>query len=99
MAGLAASAATVAVASGWWVAIVELIPASARPYIGGSTNNSVLDLVLGYDGFGRIFGQGIGDGASGAAGGFQTRSRERAARASLEGKADKPRAETPYRVP
>ena len=69
MVGLAASAATVAVASGWWVAIVELIPASARPYIGGSTNNSVLDLVLGYDGFGRIFGQGIGDGASGAAGG------------------------------
>src|SRR5207245_2293685 len=25
---------------------------------GGSTNNSVLDLVLGYDGLGRIFGQG-----------------------------------------
>jgi 4-amino-4-deoxy-L-arabinose transferase-like glycosyltransferase len=60
--GLAAAAVTVAVTSGWWVAIVELLPASSRPYIGGSTNNSILDLVLGYDGLGRIFGQGIGDG-------------------------------------
>ena len=46
------------VASGWWVAIVELIPAASRPYIGGSTTNSVLDLIFGYDGLGRIFGQG-----------------------------------------
>ena len=45
------------VASGWWVAIVELIPASSRPYIGGSTNNSVLDVLFGYDGLGRIFGR------------------------------------------
>ena len=64
LAGLAAAALTVVVTSGWWVAIVELIPASARPYIGGSTNNSVLDLILGYDGLGRIFGQGIGGGAA-----------------------------------
>lgn len=68
LAGLVASAATVALASGWWVAIVELIPAAARPFIGGSTNDSVLDLILGYDGFGRIFGQGNG-GAPGAVGG------------------------------
>ncbi len=60
--GLAAAAVTVAVTSSWWVAIVELLPASSRPYIGGSTNNSVLDLVLGYDGLGRILGQRIGDG-------------------------------------
>jgi len=58
--GLAAAALTVALTSGWWVAIVELIPASSRPYIGGSTTNSVIDLLLGYDGLGRIFGQGIG---------------------------------------
>jgi 4-amino-4-deoxy-L-arabinose transferase-like glycosyltransferase len=48
------------VSSGWWVAIVELIPASARPYIGGSQNNSVLDLILGYNGFGRITGNETG---------------------------------------
>jgi len=64
VASLAASAVIVAVTSGWWVAIVELIPAAGRPFIGGSTNNSVLDLILGYDGLGRIFGEGIGGGAA-----------------------------------
>src|SRR5581483_8893339 len=44
------------VASGWWVAAVELWPASARPYIGGSQNNSLLGLIFGYNGFGRITG-------------------------------------------
>ena len=29
--------------AGWWVAIVELWPASTRPYIGGSQNNSILE--------------------------------------------------------
>src|SRR5919204_5069888 len=58
--------------------IVDLIPASSRPYIGGSTDNSVLNLVLGYNGLGRIFGQsgpagggpggGVGDGFGGVAG-------------------------------
>jgi 4-amino-4-deoxy-L-arabinose transferase-like glycosyltransferase len=62
---------TVVAASGWWVLIVELVPASMRPYIGGSTNNSVLDLIFGYDGLGRIFGGsgGQGGGAGGAGGG------------------------------
>jgi 4-amino-4-deoxy-L-arabinose transferase-like glycosyltransferase len=59
---------TVLVASGWWVLAVELIPASARPYIGGSTTNSALELVFGYDGLGRIFG-GSGPGGGGGAGG------------------------------
>src|SRR6185369_699009 len=58
--GLLAAGFTVAIASGWWVAIVELLPASARPYIGGSTTNSALELLLGYDGLGRIFGGGRG---------------------------------------
>jgi len=62
--GLLVAGITVLVTSGWWVAIVELIPASSRPYIGGSTNNSVLELIFGYDGLGRIFGQGIGGGSN-----------------------------------
>jgi len=62
LAGLALAAVATFAASAWWVAIVELIPAGSRPFIGGSTNNSVLDLVLGYDGLGRIFGQGGGAG-------------------------------------
>ena len=48
------------VAAGWWVAIVELVPASSRPYIGGSQTNSVLELTLGYNGFGRLTGNEIG---------------------------------------
>lgn len=56
-------------ASAWWVAAVELIPASARPYIGGSDTNSALELLFGYDGLGRIFGLG-GPGPGGGGGGF-----------------------------
>ncbi len=67
-AGLAVALVAAIAASAWWVAIVELIPAPSRPYIGGSTNNSVLDLVFGYDGLGRIFGQGAGGGRLGAPG-------------------------------
>ncbi len=64
VAGLAVIAA-----SGWWVLIVELVPPSMRPYIGGSTNNRVLDLVFGYDGLGRLFEGFGGREAAGAPGG------------------------------
>ncbi|MGW2931030.1 glycosyltransferase family 39 protein [Streptomyces sp. NPDC001156] len=66
--------ATVAmvVSGGWWVAIVELWPASSRPYIGGSQNNSFLELTFGYNGFGRINGDETGSvGGMGGAGGGQ----------------------------
>ena len=74
IAGLAIAGATTLVASGWWVAIVDSIPAALRPYIGGSTNNSTLDLLLGYDGLSRIFGFlsgrfGIDGGGGGVDGG------------------------------
>ena len=61
--GLLASGLAVLAASGWWVAIVQLIPAAARPYIGGSNGNSVLELIFGYDGLGRIFGNSPGGSA------------------------------------
>jgi 4-amino-4-deoxy-L-arabinose transferase-like glycosyltransferase len=62
---LLAAGAAVVVAAGWWVAIVSLIPASARPYIGGSQHNSILELTLGYNGFGRLTGTEIGSVGSG----------------------------------
>ena len=68
--GLAVAFAAVLVASGWWILVMELLPASARPFVGGSTNGSALDLVLGYDGLGRIFGGSGGPGGGGAGGGF-----------------------------
>ena len=61
--GLAACAGVLILASAWWVGVVQLIPASARPWIGGTSSNSVLDLVLGFDGFGRFLSRG----AAGAA--------------------------------
>ncbi|MFI0775475.1 ArnT family glycosyltransferase [Streptomyces sp. NPDC021212] len=58
------------ISGGWWVAIVELWPASSRPYIGGSQNNSFLELTFGYNGLGRINGNETGSvGGGGARGG------------------------------
>jgi 4-amino-4-deoxy-L-arabinose transferase-like glycosyltransferase len=48
------------VSAGWWVAIVALWPASSRPYIGGSQDNSILNLIFGYNGFGRLTGNESG---------------------------------------
>ena len=63
---LAGGAAMVA-AGGWWVLVTVLWPASSRPYLGGSTNNSVLQLALGYNGLSRILGRGGGPGGGGGA--------------------------------
>ncbi|WP_433515264.1 ArnT family glycosyltransferase [Nonomuraea sp. CA-143628] len=43
------------VSSLWWVAMVAFWPGN-RPYIGGSTDGGAWDLVVGYNGLGRIFG-------------------------------------------
>ena len=48
------------VAAGWWVAIVALTPAADRPYVGGSQHNSILELIWGYNGLGRITGNETG---------------------------------------
>lgn len=54
-----AGAALVA-SAGWWVLAVALVPASSRPYIGGSQHDSVLELALGYNGIGRLNGDETG---------------------------------------
>ncbi|MBM7775152.1 4-amino-4-deoxy-L-arabinose transferase-like glycosyltransferase [Actinokineospora baliensis] len=66
IAHLFAAVAAVAVAGGWWVAVVELIPSGSRPYIGGSQNDSVLELTLGYNGLGRLTGDEVGSVGGGA---------------------------------
>ncbi|MET9455277.1 glycosyltransferase family 39 protein [Streptomyces canus] len=67
---LAAATGALIVSGGWWVAIVELWPASSRPYIGGSQNNSFLELTFGYNGLGRLNGEETGSvGGGGGAGG------------------------------
>ena len=66
---LGALAATI-VSAGWWVALVELVPESWRPYVGGSETNSVLELIFGYNGLARILGNGGGGGPGGGGTGF-----------------------------
>ena len=60
------------VSAGWWVAVVALTPAADRPYVGGSQDNSILNLIFGYNGFGRLTGNEsgsvVGGGGAGSAG-------------------------------
>ena len=64
---LVAATGAVIVSAGWFVALVALWPASSRPYIGGSTDNSLWELAIGYNGLSRIFG-GAGNGGGGGGG-------------------------------
>ncbi|MFZ0043176.1 MAG: glycosyltransferase family 39 protein, partial [Solirubrobacteraceae bacterium] len=65
---LLAGAGALVLSAGWWVAIVALWPAASRPMIDGSSDNSILNLIVGYNGLGRIFGSG-GPGGGGVGGG------------------------------
>jgi 4-amino-4-deoxy-L-arabinose transferase-like glycosyltransferase len=57
---LLAAGAALVISSGWWVATVALWPAADRPYAGGSQTNSILELIFGYNGVGRLTGDEIG---------------------------------------
>ncbi len=59
---LLAAALLIVLLGGAWIAFVELTPASERPYVGGSTNNTEINLTFGYNGFGRVEGQKGGPG-------------------------------------
>ncbi|MFI5935861.1 ArnT family glycosyltransferase [Actinoplanes sp. NPDC051494] len=64
------SGLAIVVSAGWYIAIVELVPASMRPYIGGSQNNSLLELTLGYNGLGRLNGDETGSVGGGGNSGW-----------------------------
>ena len=66
---LALGGVAIVVSAGWWVAIVALWPAGSRPMIDGSPDNSILNLITGYNGLGRIFGAGGPGGGGGGGGG------------------------------
>ncbi|WP_019203166.1 glycosyltransferase family 39 protein [Tsukamurella sp. 1534] len=75
---LFAAGAAMVLAAGWWLLAVELWPASSRPWIGGSQENSILELTLGYNGLGRLDGNetgsvvpGRGDASSYLPGGME----------------------------
>ncbi|WP_032367531.1 glycosyltransferase family 39 protein [Rhodococcoides fascians] len=66
---LFAALGTMIVSAGWWLLIVEFWPASSRPWVGGSQNNSILELTLGYNGLGRLSGNETGSVTPGGGGG------------------------------
>ena len=53
---LAVGAVAMIVSAGWYIALVSLWPAGSRPFIGGSSDNSLLQLALGYNGIDRVVG-------------------------------------------
>ncbi|MBX7456375.1 glycosyltransferase family 39 protein [Mycolicibacterium sp. 3033] len=62
---LVAGGVAMVATAGPFLALVSLWPADSRPYIGGSTDNSLLQLALGYNGLQRIAGRGEGPGGGG----------------------------------
>ena len=58
---LAGGAAMVAV-GGAWPLLVSLTPAAERPWISGTSDNSIWSLIFGYNGLGRVAGQTGGPG-------------------------------------
>jgi 4-amino-4-deoxy-L-arabinose transferase-like glycosyltransferase len=58
-------AVSLVVSAGWWVLAVQLTPAADRPYIGGSQDNSLWNLIFGYNGFGRLTGNETGSVVAG----------------------------------
>lgn len=67
---LMAATGALIVSGGWLIALAAVWPAASRPYIGGSTNNSLWELALGYNGLGRLFGGGGNGGGGGNSTGF-----------------------------
>ena len=60
-----------------WAFIVDLIPEKSRPYVGSSTNNSVMELIMGHNGLERL---GIGSKSTqggGAPGGMDGKNQQK----------------------
>jgi 4-amino-4-deoxy-L-arabinose transferase-like glycosyltransferase len=62
--------AAMLVVGGAWPLLVELTPAADRPWISGTSNNTVLSLIFEYNGVGRVSGQSGGPGGLGGLGGL-----------------------------
>ncbi|MEU8639129.1 glycosyltransferase family 39 protein [Amycolatopsis sp. NPDC048633] len=65
--------AVLVVSSFWWIALYDWWP-GAKPFMGGSEDGSAWDLVFGYNGFGRLSGNGEGGGMMIMRNGQQTMS-------------------------
>ena len=60
---LAIAGAASLVVSLSWIFVVSLVPASARPYVGGTYSNTAWEMVFGYNGLGRFTATNSSTGA------------------------------------
>jgi 4-amino-4-deoxy-L-arabinose transferase-like glycosyltransferase len=72
---LLAGGAAMVVIGGAWPLLMALTPAAERPWVSGTSDNSILSLIFGYNGLGRLSGQAggpqaLGGGAGGGGGPF-----------------------------
>jgi 4-amino-4-deoxy-L-arabinose transferase-like glycosyltransferase len=67
--GLLGGSAAMAVVGGAWPLLMALTPASSRPWVSGTSDNSIWSLIFGYNGLGRLDGQAGGPGGGGMGGG------------------------------
>jgi 4-amino-4-deoxy-L-arabinose transferase-like glycosyltransferase len=66
---LLAGGAAMVVVGGAWPLLMALTPASDRPWVSGTSDNSIWSLIFGYNGLGRLDGQAGGPQAFGGGGG------------------------------
>jgi 4-amino-4-deoxy-L-arabinose transferase-like glycosyltransferase len=67
--GLLAGGAAMVAVGGAWPLLMALTPADARPWISGTSDNSIWSLILDYNGLGRLDGQAGGPQGMGGGGG------------------------------
>jgi len=66
---LLAGGVAMIVVGGAWPLLVTLTPAADRPWISGTSDNSIWSLIFGYNGLGRVAGQTGGPAGRGGPGG------------------------------
>jgi 4-amino-4-deoxy-L-arabinose transferase-like glycosyltransferase len=66
---LLAGGVAMVVVGGAWPLLVTLTPAADRPWISGTSDNSIWSLIFGYNGLGRVAGQTGGPAGGGGPGG------------------------------
>jgi 4-amino-4-deoxy-L-arabinose transferase-like glycosyltransferase len=62
---LLAGGSAMLLVGGAWPALVALTPAADRPWVSGTSDNSILSLIFEYNGLGRVDGQAGGPGGLG----------------------------------
>jgi 4-amino-4-deoxy-L-arabinose transferase-like glycosyltransferase len=66
---LVVAAGALIASAGWWVVLVMLTPTGTRPYIGGTADNSIWELIISGNGLDRLLGNTARNAAAPGGGG------------------------------